>query len=301
MAERRKSSFEDHISVAGSSTKTASFKRFNDQELLQKLAEELALTPTDGAIVDTGSVQGTAGAVVSATESLVNPQLAVAGTDLAAVAAGEVPAGGAGSDLAIGDANGYVTDADSFGRTEAAVAAAAEGVAPEAVVEAEKVGQLIAHSFHAELQKIANYQAYTESLDLLKTAGLLDSYNIQDDGMSKTASFEVGGLEKIANNQALSHGDIISAANEYIEFTKMAEDAEAEGREEAQEDAAAVIEEAKEEAASDVATEVEKEEAIDEAVAAAKEEAVEEEKVSHLLDNSDVVNAVRTLQYYNVM
>jgi len=64
---------------------------------------------------------------------------------------------------------------------------------------------------------------------------LLDTYVINDTGIEKTAAQEVDCLTKIANKESLSQNDIITAANQYVEFVKIAEEAEKKGEEDADE------------------------------------------------------------------
>jgi hypothetical protein len=178
-------------------------------------------------------------AVVAQTAAVADPQVAIAGGNLAEAAAGEVPAPvKPNQGVRISANDGVATDANNISRTPEAVVAAASDVGGEmpSAAEAEKIGSLIAQSFHKELQKIASDQEYSEAVSYLSGHGLLDNYNFND-GMSKVASLEpeTNGLEKIANNANLTRQDIIDAATELSFIEKNAAAAEEAGREQARE------------------------------------------------------------------
>ena len=300
--ETRKSSFEDHLNIVESGReKTASTKVAgkSGDSLLDKLAAELGLGAAPVAegqkALPGKNVTGVSPEVAAQTDGVAGPQLAVAGTDLARQAAGMLPhlTGDANATVAIATGEGTAITAETLNRTDAAVAAAARGAGgeqtgelesaatrhPEAV-EAEKVGQIIARSFQETLEKDASDQEYTQALNILNDSGLLSGYNIVDQSITKTASVEQEDvLEKIANNQPLTRNDIVVGAIQYLEVEKLASEADAEGRAAAH----AAVEEVMEQ----------------EKVAAAEE--VEQEKVAALLQNPDVVAAVKVLKSAGVL
>ena len=269
--ETRQSSFEDHMGIISSAhNKTASAGSKSSSNLLEKIAQQLNLqgghtklaegevtapgAPTaEGEVTPAASsVAGAAPAVVAATEAVAMPQAIIAGANPEESAAGEVPAATKPNEgLAISAGDGMITDANNFGRTPESVAMAdqfggAESGSPmdaEKTAEAKNIGIVIARSFQTELDKAASDRQYTEALEILKEAGLMDDYQIKDQGLVKTASFEEGGLDKIANNQAVSRNDIISAAIEYTELEKEAEYTEEIARQDAREYAASLNEE----------------------------------------------------------
>jgi len=333
MSERtRKTSFEDHLTmVTQSHTKTASAKPTQGQDMLSRLAAELGMTKSaadgEGAASVTAPAAPTAEgekspaaatpaaanpAVVSATEAVAVPQAVMAGMSNEEQIAGEVPAGIAVVTPIVGSGTGDAQTLIGFNRTDEATAAAAEGeggVGPAAEsAEAEKVGRLMAHAFNDELNKMAQANQYTEAVGILKEAGLLEGYNIKDEGIEKVAKVTEGFLEKIAENKSLTRDDIIGAANELIELQKQAEDAAEEGREEAR--ALVKLAEAMEGGTEKVAQEEgegEKEETEEEKKkreaeeAAAKEKEEGGEKVAALMKNPQIVAAVRVLKQHNLL
>lgn len=300
--ETRKSSFEDHLSVVEAGReKTASAKvagKDTGTSLLDKLAAELGLGKPPIAegekSVSTKNVDAVAPEVASATDGVANPQLVLAGTDIARQAAGMVPHlnGDKNAPVAIATGEGTAVTSESLNRTDEAVAAASRGAGgeqtgklesaatrhPEKVEaeEATKVGQLIARSFQETLEKDAADAEYAQALNILDQAGMLSGYNIVDKSIEKTASEEepVDVLEKIANNQPLTRSDIVLGAAQYLELEKLAAEADAEGRAAAH----AAVEEALEQ----------------EKVAAVEQE--EQEKIATLLKDEKVVAAVKVLK-----
>ena len=329
MSEKRKSSFEDCMSmVSAGHSKTASAANGSkvDDSLLSKLATELGLgdkpmeKKAEGEAVvpkqadATADVTSAAAAVVAATDAVAMPQVVAQGGDAAVVAAGEQPAASkpASPDLLISDGAGTVTDANAVGKTDAAVAAAARGVGgaesgtldtAATTKEAALIGETIAKSFQATIEKTAKAAEYAECLAFCKEAGLLEGYTINTPAMEKTAAVTTGFLAKIASKKPLSTDDIIGAAHEYAALEKQAADADAEGRAEAHAlvDLLTKIagdEEAKEETADEKAAREKKEH---EDAETAAEEKKEEEKVAALLKNPKVVDAIRTLKGFNVL
>ena len=186
--------------------------------------------------------------------------------------------------------------------------------------EAEKIGKTIAASFQAELEKEAENQEDATAVKMLKDAELLEGYTLKDEGISKTASeLPTGCLEKISKKQPLNRKDIIGAAYELVELEKDAEDAEKQGRE----DARALVElltkvsgaEGSEAAAPAEGTEAAAPAEGSEAAAPAETPAAsgesaapgagesggDSEKVAALLQNQEVVKAVRTLREHGVI
>lgn len=237
---RQKTSFDDHMNMIAGAQKTASQKPVgNSPSLLQKLAEELGVggIPVGGQVVDaTGAINNTAPAVEAATAAVADPQVAVAGGVPAVAAAGMVPAPTKPDEAqVVTSGEGTAKSINEFAKQpEAAAAAAGEDVVSNYdTASAEKIGELIANAFVANLEKIAKRQEYTQALGILKEAGLLDAYVIKDAGIEKTAAKEVDCLTKIANKETLSQDDIITAAKQYVEFVKVAEEAEKKGEEDA--------------------------------------------------------------------
>jgi hypothetical protein len=287
--ERKTSSFEDHLKmVEAGHDKTASNKNVGrtDASLLQKLAEELgegAAPTAEGEKELPGKNPSTTSPEVSAaTDGVINAQMVAAGGDPARQAAGMMPhvVAPVGAAVPIATGENTVTIAENLNRTPEAVAAAGRGAGGEqggkleSAAEAEKIGQLIAQSFQATLEKSAEAQQYAEALEILKSAELLDGYEIKDSGISKTASVISGGLEKIANNQPLSREDIISAAAEYLDLEKQASAADAAGREDAHNFV-------------DFVNSIQQNSA---------EEGKESEKIAGLMQDQEVVNAVNILK-----
>jgi len=240
----RKTSFDDHMNMIAGAQKTAAQKPVTNSstQLLQKLAEELGVggtvTPVGGQTTDaTSTVAEVNPTVAAATDAVINPQVAVAG-GVPAVAEAGMAAAPTKPDQAevISSGDGTAKSINEHGKVpEAAAAAADESVASnyDSAAEAEKTGALIAESFVKNLEKIAKQQEYSSALGTLKEAGLLEGYDIKDAGMVKAASAEVDFLQKIASKQSLSHDDIIGAANQYVNFVKVAEEAEKAGEEDA--------------------------------------------------------------------
>lgn len=353
-----------HTKTAGGDPKDGGSQ--TEPSLLDKLASELgiegektaqvtasAAPKAEGEVSPAESTVATAApAVVAATEAVATPQTAIAGGNPAEAAAGEVPAAtktNEGTAVSAGD--GKVTDATNLHRTPEAVEAAARGgggeegaaaaaPAPQKAAqvpdndlegtktaeEANKIGKTIAASFQAELEKNAQEQEYVEALGILKEAGLLEGYNIKDEGMSKTASeLPTGCLEKISQKQPLSKREIVGAACELIELQKEAEDAEQQGREDARalvelltkvsgdgagegETAAAPAEGAEAAAAPAAGGETATAPATGQpaaggetAASSAGESGGDSEKVAALLQKPEVVKAVRTLREHGVI
>jgi hypothetical protein len=262
--ERRNKSFDDHLNLISGQQKTASQKPVvATNEFLQKLAEELgapapapvASVATGGEVVNAAApVVNAAPSVEAAVAAVADPQVAMAGGVPAIAEAGMAASPVKPSEAeVVTSGDGTAKSINEFGKTPDAAAAAAD----ESVVsnyDAEKTGALIAKSFVENLEKIAKKQEYTQALGILKEAGLLDKYNIHDDGgLEKTASAPVDYLEKIAKMQKLNHDDIIGAANQYIEFVKIAEEAEKKGEDDADEFVAKMNEESEKKDEDDVA------------------------------------------------
>lgn len=322
MSERKRaSSFEDHMTmVTQSHTKTAAVKTTEGQDMLSRLAAELGMNKVaaegEGAAVTAAAAPTAEGekspaaatpasanpAVVAATEAVAVPQAVLAGMSPEEQIAGEVPAGVAVVTPVIGSGTGDAKTAIGLNRTNEATAAAAKGeggVGPAAeAVEAEKVGRLMAHAFNDELNKMAQANQYTEAVEILKSAGLLDGYNLKDEGIVKTAATAEGFLEKIAENKPLTRDDMIGAANELIDLQKQAELAAEEGRDEAR----ALVKLAEAMADKDEPEETEEEKKKREEKEKADKDAEDgEEKVAALMKNPQVVAAVRVLKQNNLL
>jgi len=295
--ETRKSSFEDHLSIVESGReKTASTKVSGSKDgtsLLDKLAAELSTGAAPVAEgekeVSTKDVAGVAPAVDAATKGVTDPQVAVAGGDVARMEAGMVPHlnGDLNAPVAISAGTGDAITAEKLNRTPEAVAAAARDAGGKgdtekeaSVAEAVKVGELIARSFQQTLEKDASDAEYAQSLNILDQAGLLANYNITDQNITKTASVEeVDVLEKIANSQPLTRDEIVLGAQQYLEVEKLAAQADAEGRAAAHQ----AVEEAMEQGKT------------------AEAEKAESEKIASYLKDEKVVAAVKVLKEAGVL
>lgn len=265
------------------------------------------------------SVAGAAAPVVAATEAVATPQTTIAGGNPAEAAAGETPAPTKPSEgVAISAGDGKVTDANLLHKTPAAVAAAASdtgGAAKTAeektaeektMVEADKIGAKIAESFQNHLEKVAEDQEYTEALGILKEGGLLDTYNIKDEGLTKEASEDTTDyLAKIADNQPLSRQDIIGAAYQTLEMEKQAEEAEEAGREDARNLVKFLDAYDQEKTAQDAQSTETKEASAEakptEAKPAEAKPTEGEEKLAALLKDENVVAAVKVLKEKNLL
>jgi len=333
--ESRKSRFEDHLNtIEAGYSKTAASRQKSDSgnNLLAKLAQELGLgddkneaakatasgapvagagsgeTVTDpkapaaeGEVIPAASgVTGASDAVSDATDAVAMPQVSLAGGVPAVMEAGSAPNPEVVVMPVISAADGVAQTATDLHRTAEAVVAAAEGGDAQ---EATKIGKLIAKAFQDELQKSAKDQEYTEALEILKEAGLLEGYSIKNPGLEKTASSE-GYLEKIASMQKLSKDDIIGAARELVEFNKQAADAEEQGREAARnlvELFQKVAEESKEKDEEDKEGDEEDGEKGKEGEEGEEGEKEAHLKIASLLSDPKVVEAVKTLKAKNLL
>jgi hypothetical protein len=263
-----KSSFEDHMRIVEGSTKTASASKVTPS-LLDKLAAEMAVeAPAKAAIPAATTVIEAAPAVVAASAAIEVPQTTIVGGDEAEKAKGEQAAPTKPSVLAISAGDGKPVPIATFSKDPAAVAEAAEPTSKTASLkEAEEIGKVMAHSYIAEMRKIAVDQQYSEAVEILKEAGLLEGYNFEKE-VEKTAEAKESSLEKIANHQPLTKDDIVSAAIEYSGLEKQAADAEEYGREQARKYFADLVKKAENEVEEEASEEDKKE---DEAEAKKKE------------------------------
>lgn len=293
-----KKSLSDYVAfVEAGHTKIASTKTENiNDSLLSKIANELVSAAG-------GSVAGANPAVDAAKD----------GADLAVVLAGGNPAVAAMGSMSnpaasptnptIGDAAGNVKDANTLNKDSmAAMDAVGEAEKTAALKQAEEIGHAMARAFNEGLEKDAFDNSYRESLSFLADRGYLEGYDILDNaGLDKTASIQVGAesiLEKLANNQEMSHSDIIIAAHTIADLEKQAED---EGAAAGEADIEKAIEEAIEEAVENETPAVD-EAAIEAAAAAAAEEIVSaQEKTSSLNKESELAQAVAILKKYQVI
>jgi len=312
MSERtRKTSFEDHLNVVSQQhSKTASAKSTDGQDMLQRLAAELGMTKSAEEAGVTAPAAPTAEgekspaaatpavanpAVLAATEAVAVPQAVMAGMSNEEQVAGDQPAGLAVATPVIGSGTGDVMTAIGLNRTDEATMAAAEPASKEDSVEAEKIGRLMAHAFNDELSNMAAYNQYSEAVDILKQAGILDGYKLNDEGIEKNAGATEGFLEKIAANQSLTRDDIVGAALELVDLQKQAALAAEEGRDEAR----ALVKLAEEMSGEKKDDEEEGEEEGEEGGTEEEENAEEKkegEKVASLMKNPQVVAAVRVLK-----
>jgi hypothetical protein len=234
-----KSSFEDHMRIVeGSHTKTASASKVTPS-LLDKLAAEMAgavEAPATAAVAADATVAEAAPAVVAATEAIAVPQTTIAGGNEAEKVQGMQPAPSKPAAVIIGDGDKKVTDSQNFSKEPAAVAEAAKDSGGSEKTssdkEAEEIGRTMARSYVDEMRKIAVDEQYSKAVEILKEAGLLDGYKL-DETLEKKASEETSALDKIANQKPLTKEDMVKAANEYTELSKQAEEADAYGRQQA--------------------------------------------------------------------
>ena len=299
----KKTTFEDHVKiieaghqkVAGLNPKTGKIQ----SSFLDKLAQEMGFS-TEDVIPDNTTVAGTDPNVESAMDQVIGDQLILSGGDPVEIAAGEVSAAATPTDqnLPISDGDSVITDANNFSREPEAVAAAAVGgggdesgksaiegpVNAEAIdEEAANIGEKIAYAFQNTLAKQAEDAEYSQALEILKEAGVLEGYNIHDEGIEKSASENIDYLEKISSRQPLTRQDIIGAAYQVVEFEKNAADAENRGRE----DARALVEM--------VAKSTEEVSAIE------KQASSEQQAIDNLMKDPAVVNAVKVLKSRNII
>lgn len=166
-----KKGLEDFMKIAsGEPVDTATI----DESQLSKLAAMIE----EEAAIPTNSVVAPAPEVVTATENVTAPQLAVSGGNLEEAAAGEEPAPAKPNEgVIMAKGNEEVVTANTMSKEPAAVASAVEKTA--AIVEAEAMGVAMAHSYASELEKMAADAEYNESVEILKTAGLLDNYKME--------------------------------------------------------------------------------------------------------------------------
>lgn len=267
-----KSHFEDHLNRITGMDKSASASKVTPS-LLDKLAEELAggsagaVDATSKAAVSADAdPSAAAAAVVAATDAIVVKQTTIAGGDQTEKEKGETSPAAKGTNLDISAGDGKVTHAIDLNKEPAAVAKAAEGAgnapAGEKTAsdkEAEQIGRTMARSYVDEMKKIATDNAYPEALEILKTAGLLEGYDIKD-SIEKTAGETETALDKIAALKPLQREDIVAAAQEYVELQKQASDADAYGREEARKYFAGLVKQAEEESKAEMKKEEKDEE-----------------------------------------
>jgi len=237
--------------------------------------------------------------VSAATDGVVVPQLIAAGGNPVEAAAKMAPkiVAPTGESPAIATGEGTATDAANMHKTPEAVAAASRGAGgaqagklesaatatpvlneEKTAAEATKIGEIIAKAFQSTLEKVAADQEYTEALTFLTDKGLLEGFQIKDAGITKTSSYKPGALEKIANKQLLSREDIVNAAAEYVQLEKDAEEADAQGRQDAHD-------------FIDLLASMEK--TGEEKPAAGTED---QEKIAELLKDETVVNAIKVLK-----
>ena len=255
-----KSSFEDHMRIVdGTHTKTASASKVTPS-LLDKLAAEMAGSvdsTAHTAVQADATVASAAPTVVAATEAIVVPQTDIAGGNEAEKAKGMMPAPSKPAAIIISDGDTKVTDSQNFGREPAAVAEAAGAEKTSSDKEAEEIGRTMARSYVQEMRKIAVDEQYSQAVGILKEAGLLDGYKL-DESLEKKASEETSGLDKIAAKLPLSKEDMVKAASEYVELAKQAEEADAYGRQEARNYFNTLVKQAEEETAEEEAEEKKK-------------------------------------------
>ena len=110
-----------------------------------------------------------------------------------------------------------------------------------------------------------------------------DQFIRADVPMTKEASYEKGGLEKLSSNKPVSRQELIGAAVEYVELQKEAEVADTQGREDAQ-NLAELVSNIQKEASS---TEV--------------KPVSEQEKVAAALKDETVVAAVKVLKEKGIL
>ena len=190
-------------------------------------------------------------AVVGATDNIIDPQVALAGGNIADQLAGSAPHTGVIQPVRVSDATGNVDDNSAIiNSVTNGKPVGAEKLA--SLNDACDMGRSMAHAYNEELQKIAFFNQYNEAAALLKESGVLDGYDV--DGFDKVASAdgydptEGRFLHKVASGADLSYSDIITAANEYVLF----KEAEANVDAEAEKIASDIINEAADEVAEEI-------------------------------------------------
>ena len=298
-----KTSFDKHLDAVlnQGNVKTASANTGDDfinklaSEILGDAAPAASAAPTNANHIADAPLAAAVASNVS--DGVIVPAIAASGANVQAVAAGDQPAQVVDPGNPAVKGTGIPGDNTMKAGTEMPIEADNEMTEAQ-VKEASIVGSIVADAMLDRLEKIAATRDYSESVSILKEAGLLDSYNILDAGMdefTKTAS-EVGvsGLDKIASNEALTHEDIIDAAGDYVEFVKTASAVEGQARYDAQEfvkTASAVEDQARYDA----------QEFIKEASAAQEESYLEDNLVKQAASNDEVRNAVLTLNRYGLV
>ena len=172
---------EDFMKIAsGEPVETAKVEESTLSKLAAMIDEEAA--------IPTNSVVAPAPEVSAAKDAVEDPQIAVAGANLEEIAAGEVAAAAKPNEgVIIAKGNEEVVTANTISKEPASVAVAVEKTAAiaepiektAAIVEAESMGVAMAHAYVGELEKMAADSEYKESVEILKTAGLLDNYKVE--------------------------------------------------------------------------------------------------------------------------
>lgn len=246
--------FDDFLTPSGAGVKLASAGPIRAKsELLAKLASAVGApniadnaqaaaavastgsqtgvpgTPVIGQVINAadGSVAQAPQAALAATDGLINPQVQASGGDVNAMAAGSAPGVGTVSPVRVSDATGAVED-DMAIVNSVTNGAPATAEKTASLLSACASGRAMARAYADELQKVAFVNQYTDAVGILKSAGLLDGYNLVDESMDKTASApSFSCLEKLASGADLSYADIVGAASEYVMY-KQAEAAQQE-------------------------------------------------------------------------
>jgi len=174
---------EDFMKIAsGEPVETAKVEESQLSKLAAMIEEEAA--------IPTNSVVAPAPEVTATKDAVEDPQIAVAGANLEEIAAGEVPAAAKPNEgVIIAKGNEEVVTANTISKEPASVAVAVEKTAEAvvepiektaAIIEAESMGVAMAHAYVGELEKMAADSEYKDAVEILKTAGLLDNYKLED-------------------------------------------------------------------------------------------------------------------------
>lgn len=325
-------SFSDYadIILADDTSKVASQNnavKGEGSSLLEQLAAEIngektaadvtspAAPSNEGTVTPAASsVTGITPEVQSSTEAVIYPQAGIAGCDPAEVAAGEVPQKVKPSEVEVISAgDGKATTPNLMHKTPTAMAEGADSSVGAATGEKtastggktavavdatpEEIGVKIANSMHTEIARINKQEELSESIEILKTAGLTaeaiarHKYNFDEFGIEqeKTAGQEVDYLQKVADGAPLGVEDIVGAAHQVIEFEKEAAQADEEGR-------AAAHEYSQTEEFQSQFEQPEETKTAGQDIVGKTDEVVEKEKIASLLKDPEAVKAIQYLK-----
>lgn len=227
--------FEDFMTSSSSAgtTKTASAPIMGS-DFLSKIASELGVAtgvpgqPVIGQQVNAGAstVAAPAPEVVAAMAGMMDGQQQMAGGDVAAQTAGSNPSVGMVDPVRVSDMTGVIDD-DLAIVNSVTNGKPVEGEKVASLLDACSQGRAMARAFIDEQEKVAFAQAYDQSVELLKEAGLLGYYapNYEMDKVASAPAYSC--LEKLANNEDLSYSDVVGAAQEFLMYKQAEAEADA--------------------------------------------------------------------------